>query len=268
MTFVIVVSAPDPVASAVRDCWGPLPASGDHVDGAAIRRLSASAVVLPRAALHIHDERVDLRLPPSLRNARPTLVFPSIHRSAQNIACLTVHPLGNLGPRAEAGGSPRTVCPTDPGAMAALLSRLKEGAVPLGLPVTYEATHHGPALELPSLFVEIGFGTAAGPPPEAVRLLSEALREILPDARDRPVLGVGGGHYAPHFTELALRRCWAFGHLISRHALETLDATTARAAYAASGPADGVLFARAQDASTAALAGLGERRRDGEAPVR
>jgi D-tyrosyl-tRNA(Tyr) deacylase len=266
--YLLVVSEPDPVAPRVAAEWGTLPSTGDHVDGTAIRRLAPDTLVLRRAGIHVNDERLDLRLPPSLREQNPTIVFPSIHRSSENIACLTTHSLGNLGPGAGVGGRARTVCPSDPRSMTQVLRRLADEGKPTGLMTTFESTHHGPELELPAFFVEIGYGTLPEPPQAAVKLLASVLREIRPDAQDRVAFAVGGGHYAPHFTDLALRRRWSFGHIVSRHALQLLDAETARSAYAATRDAEGIVYARAQDATNPALVGLGLRLRDVDAPMR
>jgi len=265
---VVVVSEDDPVAEAVATIWGTLPPADGHVDGTPLRRLTGSMLVLRRPGLHIHDEGLDLRLPRGLRGERPTLIFPSIHRSRENIRSLTVHPLGNPGPRADMGGRPGTLVPTDPTGMVAALRRLDELCQPLGIPATYEATHHGPALELPAFFVEVGSGERDAPMPDAVRLLAAVIPELVATAGDRVALGVGGGHYVPHFTELALRRRWAFGHLLSRHALEILQRTTASDAYRLTPGAEGIVFSRAQDANHPALEGLGPRLRDQDAPIR
>jgi D-aminoacyl-tRNA deacylase len=266
--YLVVVSESDPVASRVADRWGTPPAVGLHVEGAALRRLGPTALLLRRPVRHIHDERLDERLPGELRAANVTLVFPSIHRSEQNIRCLTVHPLGNLGGTAEVGGRPRTVDPTDPRRMAATLRRLSADASSLGLSATFEATHHGPELGLPAFFVEIGYGTDTAPPDGAIDLLARVLPDVEPDPRDRVAVGVGGGHYAPHFTELALRRRWAFGHLVSRHALADLDPSTARSAFERTPGAQGLVYARAEDARHPSLGGLGSRLRDADAPLR
>ncbi|MGI0071232.1 MAG: D-aminoacyl-tRNA deacylase [Thermoplasmata archaeon] len=268
LSYLVLASDEDPVASRVAEHWGTPESTGSLVDGAPIRLLGPEVGLLRRPGRHIHDERVDLRLPAALREAGVTLVFPSIHRSEQNVECLTVHPLGNPGPNSEVGGRPRTLTPTDPRRMTAALRLLEEPGRALGLPVTFEATHHGPEVGLPAFFVEIGFGAAEGPSDGAVRALARAIPEIVPNSADRVALGVGGGHYAPHFTQLALRRGWAFGHLLSRHALEELDADTARAAWTATPGAEGVLYARAEDATLTALAGIGPRLRDGAAPRR
>jgi D-tyrosyl-tRNA(Tyr) deacylase len=266
--YLIVVSEEDPVAREVATAWGTPPATGEHVDGAAIRTLSETALLLRRPGFHIHDERLDARLPPRLRELGPTLVFPSIHRSERNVSCLTVHPIGNVGDSAVVGGRPRVLVPTDPPLMTAALRALAQRGEGAGLSATFEATHHGPALELPAMFVEIGYGTDLAPPPEAVRVLSEVIPHLHRGEGDLVALAVGGGHYAPHFTDLALKRRWAFGHIISRHALAGLDATTARAALDQSKGADGWVAARAEDAGHRALTSVGKRLRDSEAPLR
>ena len=264
--LVVMMSSVDPVADAVANLWGTLPATDVHVDGAPLRQLTESILVLRRPGTHIHDERVDLRLPVALRDERPTLVFPSIHRSRENIRSLTVHPLGNPGPRAELGGQPRTLVPADPRRMVSALRLLNERSEPLGIPATYEATHHGPEVGLPAFFVEIGSGERTGPSPEAVRVLAEVIPRVDESSTDRVALGVGGGHYVPHFTDLALHRRWAFGHLLSRHSLEDLDRDTALRAYALTQGAEGVVYSRAQDANLPALEGIGPRLRDQDAP--
>ena len=265
---LVVLSEEDPVASRLAERWGTPPSTGEFVDGAAIRRLASGTLLLRRSGRHIHDEHLDRRLPPGLAGGGTTLIFPSIHRSEQNLTCLTVHPLGNPGPEAELGGRGRTVVPTDPPAMAGMLRALSEAALPAGFRPTFEATHHGPELGVPAFFVEIGYGTAPEPPPAALSVLAEVIPRLVPSAGDRIAMGVGGGHYAPHFSDLVLGRRWALGHILSRHALERVDRSTAEAMYAGTPRAEGLLLARAADAIHPAIEGLAPRLRDAEAGPR
>ncbi len=225
-------------------------------------------LVLRRPGPHIYDERLDRSLPGEILRQRPTVVFPSVHRSESGIRCLTVHPIGNLGPSAELGGRPRTVVPTDPAAMSGILGRLAEEGARLGLPATYEATHHGPELELPACFVEIAVPEGARPEPAEVAAVDRAVREGSSRDGDLRALAVGGGHYAPRFTDLARGRRWAFGHIVPRHALPELDRATARAVLEGTPGAQGVLYARAADRGFPALEGLAPELRDAAAPRR
>jgi len=266
--YLVVVSEEDPVARAVAQHWGTPPSTGDRIDGAAVRALSPEALLIHRPGLHIFDEHLDERLPSHLLAQRPTLVFPSIHRSERNVPCLTVHPLGNPGDSAEVGGRPRALVPADPLRMASALRALSENAAAIGLTATYEATHHGPELQLPAFFVEIGYGTDPDPPEAAVRVLVEVVPHLEPATEDRIALAIGGGHYAPHFTDLALKRRWAFGHILSRHSLSALTPEVARTALEQSVGAEGWLPARQEDAGHSALQALGRRLRDSDAPSR
>jgi D-aminoacyl-tRNA deacylase len=265
---VVVVSEADPVAPRVSEHWGTPPSTGEFVDGAPVRTLAPGVLLLRRPGLHIHDELLDAKLPSAVRREIPTLLFPSLHRGEQNVRCLTVHPLGNPGGSAEVGGRPHTVVPTDPRRMAAALRGLSEAGAPLSLPATFEATHHGPELTLPAFFVEIGYGEDPAPPADAVRALARTIPQVTPDLGDRIALAVGGGHYAPHFSDLALRRRWAFGHIVSRHALAELDRATGEALYRATPDAEGIVFARAADADHPALRNLAPRVRESVAPPR
>lgn len=265
---LVVLSDPDPVARSVGAQWGSLPATGDHVDGASVRALGDGLLVVRRPGPHLYDDHLERRLPKGVLDPRPTLLFPSVHRSESGQHCLTVHPLGNPTARADLGGRPRSLVPTDPRGMAAVLRELDLAARSLGTTATYEATHHGPELDVAAMFAEVAVGPGEGPSNAEVEALARAIREAKPDPRDRVALAAGGGHYAPRFTDLALGRRWAFGHILSRHALGDLDRVTGEAALRATPDAEGIVFARAQDRQHTALGGLAPELRESAAPNR
>ncbi|MGI0132525.1 MAG: D-aminoacyl-tRNA deacylase [Thermoplasmata archaeon] len=266
--YLIVLAESDPVATAVGEVWGVPSATGDFVEGTAIRRLSERSLLLRRPGPHVLDERLDAKLPERLRAARVPLVFPSIHRSGSGTPCFTVHPLGNPTASAELGGRPARLTPSEPRRMASALRALAERGTALGLDTTLEATHHGPLLDHPAFFVEIGFGDDVRPPPDAVVSLAMVLPELEPDPDDRIAVAIGGGHYAPHFTDLVLKRRWAIGHILSRHAIEAATHEVARAAWEGTPGAVGWLCARAADYAAGPWAEFGGRAREADAPRR
>lgn len=154
--------------------------------------------------------------------------FLSKHRAKSGQPSLTVHPIGNHA-EARFGGRDGAYSPSLPRDMGALLRRLRAHRDDQDLPhsVTYEATHHGPHMEQPSLFVEIGsdedwYGDRA-----SGEALAGAVTDVLDGrgfAPDAPVLvGVGGGHYVPRHTDLALEGRADFGHLLPNYAIDPDD---------------------------------------------
>ncbi|MHB8632689.1 MAG: D-aminoacyl-tRNA deacylase [Thermoplasmatota archaeon] len=148
--------------------------------------------------------------------------FLSRHRAASGQPSLTVHPIGNHAPVAQLGGRPSALSPVAARDMGALLRRLQVRSLKEGLPhaVTYEATHHGPSMRIPSLFVEIGSDEAWYGDRLSGQVVAAAITDVLAgEGRcTGPVLvGVGGGHYMPRATAVAQAGEADFGHLIPTH---------------------------------------------------
>lgn len=150
--------------------------------------------------------------------------FLSRHRAASGKPSLTVHPIGNHG-EARFGGRAETLSPAAPRDMGSLLRRLKVYRDEHDLPheVTYEATHHGPLMGQPSLFVEIGSDEDWYEDDASGQALAAAITDVLDGEGfiDAPVqVGVGGGHYVPRMTDKALAGEADFGHLVPAYAVD------------------------------------------------
>ena len=176
----------------------------------------------------IHAEGIDAGLDAEL------VIFLSRHSSVNPVPVLTVHATGNYG-AAELGGSPRTLAPAAPAMMQATLRALARHC-PEGYRVSYEVTHHGPTgLSLPSFFVEIGSTEREWADPVAGRAVAEAVLGADP-AGAVPLIGIGGTHYAPRETAIALSTRGAFGHIASsRLQVALLDRDLVRAMVVQSG---------------------------------
>jgi D-aminoacyl-tRNA deacylase len=153
------------------------------------------------------------------------IVFVSRHSSLSGFPTLSVHTPGNLG-KAELGGLPRTVsiCPASAMKNALLeLARLKDKNN-LQYEVSYECTHHGPSLDAPSMFVELGSSPEQWKDLKAAEAVAyAAMAAISREAKYPVVLGVGGPHYNERFTKVALTTPRAFGHIIAKYAIPNLD---------------------------------------------
>jgi D-aminoacyl-tRNA deacylase len=153
------------------------------------------------------------------------LVFLSRHSSSKGIPTLSVHTPGNLS-EAKFGGKPRRVSISPAGAMKNALLELAKLRDTRGLDyeVSYECTHHGPSLDVPTMFVELGSSPKQWRDAEAAEVVAHAAMAALSgESRFSVVVGIGGPHYNKKFTETALTTQRAFGHIIPKYALEEVD---------------------------------------------
>ena len=167
---------------------------------------------------HLYRDHLDRDLEAAFGQRAEVVVYLSKHVSESRRPSLTVHPIGN--PRgAEFGGQPETLVPSAPRWMTAALRGLRKEARGLPYNVTFEATHHGPYLTTPTFYIEQGSTETEWADLAASRAIARVLLALEPV--DAPIaIGLGGGHYVPRQTDLALERRVAFGHLLAAYALE------------------------------------------------
>jgi len=156
-------------------------------------------------------------------------VFATIHQSASKHPCLTCHPIGNWD-KAEHGGNERTIYQSSAAYWKMFYLRLKE--LSSDIDITLEATHHGPHVEKPTLFVEIGSGEEQWNDPKFGDILAECIMDVFTkepiDVKACIVLG--GGHYNSAVMKLFEQSDWSVGHVCPKFMLETLDEDTLRQA--------------------------------------
>ncbi len=242
----MVISESDPVARGVAGCLGHGEPSGDHVAGTTVRDLGKGLYLLRRPGLHLEDLSLSADLTGTLGPRLEGVIFPSVHRSERGLPALTVHPIGNLGSEARLGGLPRHLTPVPARLLTEAFLRLHEHGHDLGIPGTFESTHHGPLLSVPSFFLEAGSSPTVWEDPRVHRALATTLRELDGEpAREGPiVVGVGGGHYVPRFREVVRHRKVAVGHLVPDHHVAGLDAGMWEELLRQTPGVQGILYAR------------------------
>lgn len=165
-------------------------------------------------------------LPDDFPNAE-LIVFISRHSSQSGKPTLSVHTPGNLGD-AELGGLPRKVSVAPASAMQTALKTLKhqQEILRLSYEVSYECTHHGPSLSVPTMFVELGSSQPQWEDPIAAQAVAHAAIAAVADfsaPKASAVLGIGGTHYNQKFTAMALSDEAVFGHMIPKYAVGLVD---------------------------------------------
>lgn len=155
------------------------------------------------------------------------IVFISKHSSASGIPTLSVHTPGNLG-EATLGGIPRKVSVSPANAMKDVLkamTRLKE-EMQLDFKVSYECTHHGPSLNAPTMFTELGSSLKQWKDSKAAQAVAHATMEAVSKFGAFPAkaaIGIGGPHYNNKFTQIALEKNFAFSHMIAKYAIPCMN---------------------------------------------
>jgi len=187
--------------------------------GTAWRRGDVRLVTI--AEHHLYRDFLDRDLEAHFGARLELVVYLSKHKSASREPSLTVHPVGN--PRgADFGGVPGRFAPAAPPWMTAALRRLRDEAKGLPYAVTFEATHHGPLVGAPTFYIEQGSTEREWADVEASRAIARTLLALEP-AGGPVAIGLGGGHYVPRHTDVALGRRVTFGHLLPAYALEGMD---------------------------------------------
>ena len=155
------------------------------------------------------------------------IVFISRHSSSSGKPTLSVHTPGNFG-EAGLGGLPRTLSVSPATAMQNALKalmRYKE-EFNLNYEVSFECTHHGPSLNLPTMFVELGSSEPQWNDLKAAEAVAHAAMSAITNfskTSDSAVLGIGGTHYNQKFTRMALSGEAIFGHMIPKYAVSAID---------------------------------------------
>ena len=159
-------------------------------------------------------------------------IFASRHKSASKIKTLSIHLIGNWN-KAEYGGEERRLS----GASSHLLKKffielnIQRDVASLQYKCTLEATHHGPYVSKPSLFIEIGSSEeewedkAAGD--VIAKTIFTAIHKFSKPAEGeenwQTALVFGGGHYCKAFNKLLLEGEYAFSHICSKYNLPFIN---------------------------------------------
>jgi D-aminoacyl-tRNA deacylase len=155
------------------------------------------------------------------------IIFVSRHSGVAGIPTLSVHTPGNLTKEAKFGGNPQRISISPAGAMKNALLEMAQlkNEKSLDYEVSYECTHHGPSLDVPAMFAELGSSEKQWKDLKAAEVVAHAtMAAVKGKASDSAVLGVGGPHYNKKFTEIALSSSKAFGHMIPKYATPHVNA--------------------------------------------
>ncbi|EMR73413.1 hypothetical protein MBGDN05_00564 [Thermoplasmatales archaeon SCGC AB-539-N05] len=236
MTLLIVSSNEDPASTNIKkgllkqDTWDEI----DTFYNNTVYRHSTmkDVIVVTINDRTIRHENLDKEVEKELGMKPKQAIFISRHRSKTGEPTLTTHPIGNYG-EAQFGGKTRTLSKSSPRLMTQLLRIIKKNAEQEKLyhEVCLEVTHHGPYMNIPALFAEVGSIEEEWKKQKPADIVAKSVLELLESYHyeedlpsDIPVLiGIGGGHYAPRFTDVVFEKKAAFGHMIPTYQMKPED---------------------------------------------
>jgi D-aminoacyl-tRNA deacylase len=175
----------------------------------------------------LNEELVRAQYLPDNFPTAKLIVFISRHSSQSGTPTLSVHTPGNFGD-AELGGLPKSLSVSPALAMQIALKALTHYKETLNInyEVSFECTHHGPSLNVPTMFVELGSSSEQWSDLKAAEAVAHSAMTVIANFTASPasaVIGIGGTHYNQRFTLMALLGEAAFGHMIPKYAVHLVD---------------------------------------------
>jgi len=195
----------------------------------------------------IYAENLNEKTYPQLKNIE-FIVFASKHASEKGEKSLCLHAPGNWR-NADFGGQSTKICQTSSYVMKYLFKELEKNIKESKLTkesklnppqdsksnnrsnnlqdynLTLEVTHHGPLIDIPCCFIEVGSGEEAWNNKEAGTVIAKTILSLQNfNKKDYnntwiPCIGIGGPHYAPNFNKIQLESNYAIGHIIPSYSL-------------------------------------------------
>lgn len=155
------------------------------------------------------------------------IIFASKHQSEKGEKSLSVHAPGNwLSSHPDYGGAGGKVCPTSALFQKQTFEILAKNAKEANLDeynVTLECTHHGPLIDKPCIFIEIGSSEFEWTDRRAGFVIAQTINQIVKQFKENPyreiAIGIGGPHYCPNFNKIQLSSNIAISHIIPQYAL-------------------------------------------------
>jgi len=151
------------------------------------------------------------------------IIFASKHQSAKKEKTLSIHAPGNFR-NADYGGVQGKVCPSSALFNKVLYNKLNEQVEKFTLndyKVTLECTHHGPLINKPCVFIEIGSTETEWNNRRVGFIIAKTIQETIEEFKENKyrevAVGIGGPHYCPSFNQLQLKSNVAIAHVIAEY---------------------------------------------------
>lgn len=169
----------------------------------------------------IYTENLDLEK----LNKYDFIIFASKHKSEKKQKTFSIHAPGNWR-NADFGGENQKICKTSALFQKQMFEKLKSNSEKYELKdyeITLECTHHGPLINKPCIFIEIGSSETEWKSRKAAFVVAKTISETIEQFKENPyneiAIGIGGPHYCPNFNKIQLNSNIAISHILPQYAL-------------------------------------------------
>ncbi len=153
------------------------------------------------------------------------IIFASKHKSEKPNKTLSIHCPGNWR-TADFGGEKGKTCKSSALFNKFLFEKLKEtyeNSDVKNYDVTMEVTHHGPLIDKPCVFIEIGSTETEWKDKRAGFVIAKTISQAVDEFKENPyievAIGIGGPHYCPSFNKIQSNSNFAISHVIPGYAV-------------------------------------------------
>jgi len=213
MNYAIITSTQDPASMNIREFLLPsFKESDEEFEGTKVFVMEGAKLYLTNQKL-VEAEGIDDQVDGDF------VIFASKHRSAAGVPALTVHATGNWD-KPEFGGEEKKLSVAAANHMSFVLKYLL--SLNLDYQIDQEATHHGPLMKKPSMFVEIGSSEEQWENKEFGKIIADVILKVVNDEipKKKTSIVLGGGHYCRISQKL---KDYSVGHICPKYHLEKLD---------------------------------------------
>jgi D-aminoacyl-tRNA deacylase len=159
------------------------------------------------------------------------IIFATRHQAKEKRNTLSLHAPGNWR-NADFGGKPSKVCKTSALALKFLFQKMQENKITANLDyeLTLEVTHHGPLIEKPCLFIEIGTTEEQWQDKKAGQVIAKTISDFQNfdkwkaeenNKKIKTAIAIGGPHYCNNFNKIQLSKesNIAISHIVPQYCL-------------------------------------------------
>ena len=156
-------------------------------------------------------------------NSYDFIIFASKHKSESKEKVLCVHAPGNWC-SAEFGGEREKVCRSSALFFKHIFEKLHENVEKQDLrnyKISMEATHHGPLIDKPCIFVEIGPSETEWKDRRSAFVVAKTISEVIQEFQENQyneiAIAIGGPHYCPKFNKFQNGSNVAISHVLPKY---------------------------------------------------